>query len=40
MYEYCENVNAQTRWVRQLTWDVVRHAAGEEIVVYRLPATL
>lgn len=26
----------QARWARQLTWEVARHAAGEEIVVYPL----
>ena len=45
MYEYHEqyeraqhrgDVDAQARWVRQLTWEVARHAVGEEIVVYPL----
>ncbi|KAG8805649.1 hypothetical protein FRC17_005405, partial [Serendipita sp. 399] len=30
------DVDAQGRWARQLTWEVARHAAGEEIVVYPL----
>lgn len=43
MYEYYDNylaakgdVDTQARWIRQLTWEVARHAAGEEIVVYPL----
>ncbi len=45
MYEYHDqyerardrgDVDAQVRWVRQLTWEVARHAIGEEIVVYPL----
>ncbi|KAF9492121.1 hypothetical protein BDN71DRAFT_1451918 [Pleurotus eryngii] len=43
MYEYHErfnkakgDVDAQTRWARQLTWEIARHAVGEEIVVYPL----
>ncbi|OBZ77849.1 hypothetical protein A0H81_02232 [Grifola frondosa] len=45
MYEYhdqykraCEanDVPAQARWARQLTWEIARHAVGEEIVVYPL----
>jgi len=28
--------DAQARWARQLTWEVARHAVGEEIVVYPL----
>ena len=45
MYEYHDqysrawdrkDINAQTRWARQLTWEVARHAVGEEIVVYPL----
>lgn len=45
MYEYydeyirCVNakdVDGASRWVRQLTWEVARHAVGEEIVVYPL----
>ena len=30
------DVAAQARWARQLTWEVARHAVGEEIVVYPL----
>ncbi|KAI0646256.1 hypothetical protein C8Q79DRAFT_1000639 [Trametes meyenii] len=45
MYEYhdqykrawdCGDVDAQARWARQLTWEIARHAVGEEIVVYPL----
>jgi hypothetical protein len=45
MYEYYDeytrarnnsNVDAEGRWARQLTWEVARHAVGEEIVVYPL----
>lgn len=45
MYEYHDqykrarkrnDVEAQGRWARQLTWEVARHAVGEEIVVYPL----
>ncbi|KIK98634.1 hypothetical protein PAXRUDRAFT_823679 [Paxillus rubicundulus Ve08.2h10] len=43
MYEYYEqfqkhagNTDLQKRWAHQLTWEVVRHAAGEEIIVYPL----
>lgn len=45
MYEYYEeyirahqsgDVDAQGRWARQLTWEIARHAVGEEIVVYPL----
>ena len=45
MYEYHDqyerarhrgDVDAQARWTRQLTWEVARHAVGEEIVVYPL----
>ncbi|PIL27435.1 hypothetical protein GSI_10583 [Ganoderma sinense ZZ0214-1] len=45
MYEYHDqyerarrhgDVDAQARWIRQLTWEVARHAVGEEIVVYPL----
>lgn len=43
MYEYHENykkatgdADAQARWARQLTWEIARHAVGEEIVVYPL----
>ncbi|KAG6877893.1 hypothetical protein C0993_002557 [Termitomyces sp. T159_Od127] len=30
------NIDAQERWARQLSWEVARHAVGEEIVVYPL----
>jgi len=30
------NPDAQARWARQLTWELARHAVGEEIVVYPL----
>ncbi|OSX61985.1 hypothetical protein POSPLADRAFT_1070122 [Postia placenta MAD-698-R-SB12] len=30
------DVDAQARWARQLTWEVARHAVGEELVVYPL----
>lgn len=47
MYEYYENYNkaqgnadAQARWARQLTWEIARHAVGEEIVVYPLMESL
>jgi len=30
------DVDAQARWARQLSWEVARHAVGEEIVVYPL----
>ncbi|KAJ3794791.1 hypothetical protein GGU11DRAFT_817950 [Lentinula aff. detonsa] len=43
MYEYYDNYkkaagdsDAQARWARQLTWEIARHAVGEEIVVYPL----
>lgn len=45
MYEYHDqykrarergDVEAQTRWVNQLRWEIARHAVGEEIVVYPL----
>ncbi|KAF8191292.1 HHE domain-containing protein [Pholiota molesta] len=43
MYEYYDeyvkntgNPEAQARWARQLTWEVARHAVGEELVVYPL----
>lgn len=43
MYDYYNeytkatgNSDAQERWARQLTWEVARHAVGEEIVVYPL----
>lgn len=30
------DTDAQARWARQLTWEVARHSAGEELVVYPL----
>ncbi|KAK7691560.1 hypothetical protein QCA50_004959 [Cerrena zonata] len=45
MYEYHDqykrarekgDVEAQTRWINQLRWEIARHAVGEEIVVYPL----
>lgn len=45
MYEYHDqykrakergDADAQARWTRQLTWEIARHAVGEEIVVYPL----
>ena len=43
MYEYYDqyvrasgNKDAQERWANQLTWEIARHAVGEEIVVYPL----
>ncbi|KAF8664215.1 hypothetical protein AX16_000778 [Volvariella volvacea WC 439] len=43
MYEYYDlykkaagDVDTQQRWARQLTWEIARHAVGEEIVVYPL----
>lgn len=45
MYEYHDqykrawdrsDIDAQARWARQLTWEIARHAVGEEIVVYPL----
>ncbi|KAF9466014.1 hypothetical protein BDZ94DRAFT_1281295 [Collybia nuda] len=43
MYEYYDeytrasgNKDAQERWARQLTWEIARHAVGEEIIVYPL----
>ncbi|TFK50125.1 hypothetical protein OE88DRAFT_1661677 [Heliocybe sulcata] len=43
MYDYYDaykkaagDADAQARWARQLTWEVARHAVGEEIVVYPL----
>jgi len=42
MYEYHENytkaanADERGRWARQLTWEIARHAVGEEIVVYPL----
>lgn len=37
--EYVKNTGnpeAQARWAHQLTWEVARHAVGEELVVYPL----
>ncbi|KAK0464412.1 uncharacterized protein EV420DRAFT_1475885 [Desarmillaria tabescens] len=34
--EPAEIQDAQARWSRQLTWEIARHAVGEEIVVYPL----
>ncbi|KXN87318.1 hypothetical protein AN958_08943 [Leucoagaricus sp. SymC.cos] len=28
------NVDAQTRWANQLTWEIARHSIGEELVMY------
>lgn len=43
MYDYHDqyikatgNTDAQERWASQLTWEIARHAVGEEIVVYPL----
>jgi hemerythrin superfamily protein len=45
MYEYHEkyleakkanNLDEQERWVRQMIWEIARHAVGEELVVYPL----
>ncbi|KAI0056261.1 hypothetical protein BV25DRAFT_1814410 [Artomyces pyxidatus] len=43
MYEYYDaytkaagDTDAQARWAHQLTWEVARHAVGEEIIVYPL----
>ena len=43
MYGYHDNfkatvgdADAQQRWVNQLFWEVARHAAGEELIVYPL----
>ncbi|KAF9049460.1 hypothetical protein BDZ89DRAFT_1057350 [Hymenopellis radicata] len=43
MYEYYDNYvkangnpDEMGRWARQLTWEIARHAVGEEIVVYPL----
>ena len=43
MYEFYDyyvksagDEDKQGRWARQLTWEVARHAVGEEIVVYPL----
>lgn len=30
------DADLQERWARQLTWEIARHAVGEEIVVYPL----
>ncbi|KAF8838179.1 hypothetical protein BDN67DRAFT_971935 [Paxillus ammoniavirescens] len=47
MYEYYEqfqkhpgNTDVQKRWANQLTWEIARHAVGEEIVVYPLMEAL
>lgn len=37
--EYAKNqgdAEAQARWSRLLTWEIARHAVGEELVVYPL----
>jgi hypothetical protein len=43
MYEYYREYtrtagdkDTQERWARQLTWEIARHAVGEEIIVYPL----
>lgn len=43
MYEYygyyqksAGDPDAQARWAHQLTWEVARHAVGEELIVYPL----
>jgi len=43
MYEYHDfykkaagDLDTQARWARQLTWEIARHAVGEEIIVYPL----
>ncbi|KAK7056962.1 hypothetical protein VNI00_002680 [Paramarasmius palmivorus] len=43
MYEYHDEYkkaagdpDTQARWARQLTWEIARHAVGEEIVIYPL----
>lgn len=43
MYEYYDQYikangdpDAQERWARQLTWEIARHAVGEELVIYPL----
>ena len=43
MYEYYDaykaatgDADTQARWAHQLTWEVARHAVGEELVVYPL----
>ncbi|KAF9233767.1 hypothetical protein BU15DRAFT_90224 [Melanogaster broomeanus] len=43
MYDYYDrfrkhagDTDAQKRWANQLTWEVARHAVGEEIIVYPL----
>jgi hemerythrin superfamily protein len=43
MYDYYDQYvraagdkDAQTRWANQLSWEIARHAVGEEIVVYPL----
>jgi hypothetical protein len=47
MYEYYEqfqkhagNTDVQKRWANQLTWEIARHAVGEEIIVYPLMEAL
>ncbi|KAF6742562.1 HHE domain-containing protein [Ephemerocybe angulata] len=30
------DLDAQTRWANQLTWEIARHSIGEELVVYPL----
>ncbi|KAG6326935.1 hypothetical protein ID866_12154, partial [Astraeus odoratus] len=35
-YKKAVNVKDKDKWSNQLTWEVARHAAGEEIVVYPL----
>lgn len=30
------DIDAQTRWSNQLTWEIARHSIGEELVVYPL----
>ncbi|KAF9235486.1 hypothetical protein BU15DRAFT_51361 [Melanogaster broomeanus] len=34
--KYAGNIDAQRRWANQLTWEIARHAVGEEIIVYPL----
>ncbi|KIJ62301.1 hypothetical protein HYDPIDRAFT_114796 [Hydnomerulius pinastri MD-312] len=43
MYDYYDqyrksagDTDAQSRWANQLTWEVARHAVGEEIIIYPL----
>ncbi|TDL19010.1 hypothetical protein BD410DRAFT_453300 [Rickenella mellea] len=35
-YRKATSLDEQTRWSNQLMWEVARHSAGEEIVVYPL----